>query len=363
MDKNQSTKAVQTSLASGHPKTKSVQSKARSRQAGIEQKILNTYIGHNYQKITARSYNFAAFFLQGFYLLYRRMFLAGITLILAEFAIYGFVGMFSNYQTASWVYTAIYIVVGIILCFTFNKFYTFHARRKINLIRRRNPTLDDTGILSVCSENHSTSYFMTFGGIILTFTIMIIVNIICLTAGIPSPFATNTPTNSVDPTTTTNNAEQPNDPSSNSTIDNYTGSIEYNTAINIADEFSLQIPDEFIDNSSVYRFQFDYSLDQTDANQCEFALGVVQDFTSAQKLIDQIANFNTNTPATVQTSVIDNQQWYWISEDNSLFGVKYTYATDKNNNIYLMTYQEPNNDQAPECAKFHQAIISSLKFN
>lgn len=364
MDKSQSTKTVQGSVARDHPKSKSVKSKptknpSRDHQAKIDQEILDAYIGHNHQKITDRPYNLAALFLQGFYLLYRRMFLAGVILILAEFAVYGFVSMFSSYHIASWVYTILYVVVGIILCFTFNKFYIAYARHKINILRRRNPTFDNTDIHKLCSEHRHTSGLTVVGGIVLVFVIMIFVNIICQAVKIPSPFDGSAKIDISQTTAGSNNSDQSN--TVTNSANDYTGSVDYNTSINIADEFSLQIPDEFIDNSSAYRFQFDYSLDQTDANQCEFTLGVIQKFTDAQRLANQMANFNTNTPPTVQTSVIDNQQWYWFTNDDSLFGIKYTYITNKNDKIYLMTYQEPNNDQAPQCAEFRQIIISSLK--
>lgn len=363
MDKNQSTKAVQKPVAGNQSKSKSAESKPKVERERIERETLNAYIGNNYQKITTRSYNIAAFFFQGFYLLYRRMFWAGVLLILAQFTVYGLVALFANEQTASWVFTGLYFVIGLILCFTFNKFYMAYVRKKIDIIRHRNPTIDDAGIRAICAENRHTSGLMVLGGFCIDLVIMIAINMVCYLSNIPSPYSTNEQLKSGDIGVSINigGSDQSDNNTPKPSADDYNGSVTYNTAIDIANQFSLQVPDEFTDNSSAYRFQYNYALDQTDANQCEFTLGALRDFTDAQKLINQMASFDTQTPYKVQTSTINGQQWYWFSDDDSLFGPKYTYVTNKDGNIYLMTYQEPNNDQAPECAEFRQVMISSLK--
>ena len=362
MDEDQSTETIQESVVSHQPQPESTETKPKAKREVIEHETLTAYIGNNYQKITTRSYNIAAFFFQGCYLLYRRMFLPGILIILAEFTIFGLVGIFSDNHTASWVFTILYVIVGIILCFTFNKFYIAYARKKIAIIRRRNPTVDDAGIRALCAEQRATSASMVFGGILLVFVIMVVINLICYATNIPSPFSTNEQLSVDDSNTITidiGSSDHGND--SKPAADDYTGSVTYNTSINITDEFSLQVPDQFTDNSSAYLLQYDYSLNQTDTNQCEFTLGALRDFTNAEKLINQMASFNTNSPYQVQTSTINGQNWYWFTNDRGLFGSQYTYVTDKDGTIYLMTYQEPNSDEAPDCAKLRQTMISSLK--
>lgn len=96
-----------------------------------DDELLQAFIGKNYEKITKRPFNFAAFFFTSFYLFYRKMFGYGILVFLLNVAI---TTAFNKFYFT--------LILNIIVGFLVNKIYLSTAKKIVAVIKVSNPKKD-----------------------------------------------------------------------------------------------------------------------------------------------------------------------------------------------------------------------------
>lgn len=141
-----------------------------------EEELLVSFIGNNYEKITTKKFNFAAFFFTTFYLFYRKRVLAGLLFMMANILITNY---FNNYY---------YIVLGlaVALGFFFNKKYVEYAKKKVRSIKYTNFKESPEELKKMCAKKGGTSVGRVFLGFL--FNMIILIAMIFL--GVVSTFST-----------------------------------------------------------------------------------------------------------------------------------------------------------------------------
>lgn len=141
-----------------------------------EEELLASFIGNNYEKITTKKFNFAAFFFTTFYLFYRKRVLAGLLFMMANILITNYI---NNYY---------YIVLGlaVALGFFFNKKYVEYAKKKVRSIKYTNFKESPEELKKMCAKKGGTSVGRVFLGFL--FNMIILVAMIFL--GVVSTFST-----------------------------------------------------------------------------------------------------------------------------------------------------------------------------
>ena len=87
-----------------------------------------------------------------------------------------------------------------------------------------------------------------------------------------------------------------------------------------------------------------------------FELNSIEDYDSAEKLIEEMSEYYYETPTKKK---INNINWNTFS----LYGYDETYyfATDIQDTVYLYKFEINNNDVKNECIAYHESIVNSIK--
>ena len=87
--------------------------------------LLMTYVGFKYEKFSTQVFNIPALIFAEFYLFYRRMTLFGLLMLISRTLLFVYVNPYISF------------IINILLAFSFNKVYLYHAKKKINKIEKK----------------------------------------------------------------------------------------------------------------------------------------------------------------------------------------------------------------------------------
>lgn len=139
----------------------------------------------------------------------------------------------------------------------------------------------------------------------------------------------------------------------------YQGALFTNTYINIKDDFSINVPSAFYDESSNYEYQYEYRSGAGIFDTCSFELLSPLDYTPSDNFAQQLFNYYADEDSSSITSTtINNIDWKWFSYDNS-FGKNYYYVTHIDDKVYLLKY-EVEKDAGKNCETYRQQILNSI---
>lgn len=130
------------------------QKKTYDEQNQFDFDLIKNYMGENYKSFLSQKFNLYAFLCGFFYLLYRKVYLYGITLLILE------VALITYYIESPLI--LICIILGILLIntligFKFNKYYVKRSYKQIKSIQNKFSSNRDEYVLSKCSEYGGTS--------------------------------------------------------------------------------------------------------------------------------------------------------------------------------------------------------------
>lgn len=114
--------------------------------SNTEENLLKDYIGKNYEQLKQPRFSFPAFFLGGYYLIYRKMYLYGFLLLLLNISIL-------------FLPELIFILffVNIIVATNFNKLYYTFATKKVDNLKQKNENKDSTELLQLAKRKGGTN--------------------------------------------------------------------------------------------------------------------------------------------------------------------------------------------------------------
>lgn len=312
-----------------------------------EEELLKSFIGKNYEKISTRPFNFAAFFFTSFYFLYRKMFLYGLITFVVNLLISNYINFFVNNLV-------IFVIAFVMLSLTLsvlsglfaNKLYLHWSKKQVKKIKEQHINKDINEVKFICNVKGGTGFGHLILGIVIQFIIGLLISIIFMLIWSETRF--NNFTFEV-----TNNSEPIEE---NATFE---GIIMHDTSIKISDEFMILAPSIFMVDSDSYKYNFEYSSGQGVFNKCSAELYSPEGYSSGENLINQMMNYNkSSNPTTVTQITINNIKWYYFSYNNS-FGTSYYYGTTKDNKAYIFSY-EIQEDAADDCATYKEQILKTI---
>lgn len=299
-----------------------------------DDELLKEFIGNNYEKITTRPFNFAGWFFTAFYMFYRKMFLYGLLLSLVIIFILNFI---NNY--------IVIIIFNILVGFLVNKIYLLYAKKKINKIKQNNVQKDITEIKQICSRKGGTSVSQAFLGFFLDTIIAIAISLIMIAIGFTSAIV-NLFSSFINGASGSN--------------ETYNGTMFFDTSVIMSNEFSISVPGVFKNNSSEYEYNYEYSSNQGIFTNCTIAFKIPTGYSSAENLINQMANYHSNgNPTDVEKLELNDINWYWFSYESG-FGTTYYYGTTKGKKVYLLEYSIQESAPA-DCINYKQPVLNSIK--
>lgn len=124
--------------------------------SNTEENSLKAYIGKNYEQLKQPRFSFPAFFLGGYYLIYRKIYLYGFLLLLLNISIL-------------FLPELIFILffVNIIVATNFNKLYYSFATKKVDNLKRKNENKSTRELVELCKQKGGTSIGMAITAVIL----------------------------------------------------------------------------------------------------------------------------------------------------------------------------------------------------
>ncbi len=318
-----------------------------------ESELLEKFIGKNYKKIMTRSFNIPGFFFGSFYLFYRKMYLYGV-------------GVFVLNLLINILLNNIYVglLINILVAVLVNKIYVSFAQKKIQRIKETNKEKSEEELEKVCKEQGGTSVL----GIILGFLIEFIITGIYIAIAIflfgmnIKNFITfnvqeDTPSTEESDVFTDDSLEEDYIPGV------YNGMLLYDSDTFVKEEFAMEVPSAFTDNEYDYEYNYEYeNKEETEEffKYCRLSMTAIQDFTSSEDLIRQMAIYFKNEDASnVENEMINNITWSSFSMKNDI-GKTYYYATTKSNKVYLLTY-EVQAGAGSKCEEYKIGILNSIK--
>ena len=296
-----------------------------------DNELLKAYIGDNYEKITNKIFNFSAFFFTSLYMFYRKMYIFATLTFIVNLIFVNFVKM----NPISFVF---YLVVG----FISNFLYIYHSERKISKIKKANPEKNEEELKQICSSKGGTSIGSVFVGFAIQIIIILLFMLIMLILGITTIFSNlfssiNSSVNGV-----------------------YEGTIVTDTNINIKDEFSIEVPSKFKDESDTYEYNYKFSSETDVFDKCEVEFSSPVGYKDSENLLNQMADYEKDSaPSEVVKTSSNGIDWYTFSVNDS-FGKTYYYGTTKDNKVYLLQYNV-NKDTSSDCETYREKIINSIR--
>lgn len=337
-----------------------------------DDRLLEAFIGKNNEKILTKKFNFAAFFLNSIYMLYRKMFASSLIVFLIYLIIPTSLALFllrtslnslsllnsstsyasnllSLYFKIFLSYVGSCIVINIVLGFLFNKMYKKFSNKKISKIKLENSDKNQKELEIICSLKGGTSVEKVILGMYVQATIpFIIILVLSLAFSFSkSNFLINKTKSQIN--------------KNSYSSQKYNGWLLNNVFIDINKEYSIEVPSVFKRTSNDdYELVYEYE-DTNSFNSCKFNFSSVNNYESADELIKQMAEYyKEQGDSSVKTGKIkiNNDNWTWLSK-----GERYTYyyyGTTKNKKVYLFRYEIWNNTPS-ECEEYIKKALNSIK--
>lgn len=251
----------------------------------------------------------------------------------------------------------VYIVLAILVGFTVNKFYIFSARRKIRKIKQKNINMHYQEIRDICSSNGGTS----IRGVI---SITLIAVVCCLAILFVVGGPDSTLMENINKIFFNKDSDKDKDKDNKHIDEDYRGFISYDPDVVIKDEFSVLVPDVFVNESSSYNYYYKYYTDGDIFGSCRLKFGSVLGYSDSNQLISKMIDYYSTTyeiesPISGNKSTINNIDWTWFFYKSSN-GIKYFYATMKDKKVYLFSYEIDDDSALSECEDYRETILNSI---
>ncbi len=300
--------------------------------------LLIAFIGKNYNKIIRGKFNFAGFFFNTLYLLYRKRY--GYAFVLTLLCV------IASLLMQNILYSILLIlIISIFIGFTFNKNYVQFAKKKILKIRYLTVTIDMETIKNVCRKKGGTSVSkMVLVGVVHVIVIILMIFSVMF-------FLFRTQFNRVIKMMGLNDLLSP----ILNVIEKYDDTLKRDNKIKIGEIFSVDIPDGFRSESSDYT----YKLSHDDA--CHFDFYAISNYKDVNALIDGSKEYYINAEKDdIGERTINNIKWNSVSFSEKSFK-QYYHATNVNDQIYLVSYYIKNID-SDFCNSYANNVLEIINY-
>ncbi len=311
-----------------------------------DRELLRAYIGKGYEKIISSPFNVFAFLFTMLYALYRKMYSYSLIILVIVAAVFVFI-------KKPIIVLIVYLILAIFVGFTINKIYISFAKRKISKIKQKNTNMHYQDLRDICSLSGGTSV----RGVVS----MALIVSVCFLAIL---FVSGGPDSSIMENINKIFFNKDSDKDNKHINEDYRGFISYDPDVVIKDEFSILVPDVFVNESSSYNYYYKYYTDGDIFGSCRFKFGSVLGYSDSNQLISKMISYYSTTykidsPISGNKTTINNVDWTWFFY-KSATGIKYFYATMKDKKVYLFSYEIDDNNALDECEDYKKNILNSI---
>lgn len=312
-----------------------------------DQELLMAYVGKNYKKIVSMPFNVFGFLFTVLYVLYRKMYSYSLILLAILVAVFIFI-------KSPIIVLIIYLILAIFIGFTINKIYISSAKRRVNKIKQKNINMHYQEIRDICSLNGGTS----IRGVISITLIVVVCSLAIL-------FVIGGPNSSLRESIDKIFFNKDKNKDDGHTNEDYRGFISYDLDVVIKDEFSIVVPEVFVNGSSSYNYYYKYYADGDVFGSCRIKLGSVLNYSDPNLLISKMIGYygtiyEIDSPISGNKVTINNVDWTWFFYKSTNV-VKYFYATIKNKKVYLFSYEIDSDSTSNECENYRENILKSIE--
>ena len=287
--------------------------------------LIDSYIGKNANKLKTSNFSLNTFFLGFLYVLYRKMWLLGITWLV--------INIIANMFLKS-IAGAITLLTNIIISTQFKKLYLKHVLEQVEKIKSENPYKTKEELMILCSKKGGTTWIPVIIALII-YGIMTFV--------IFSLFFDDI----------------------NEYEDNYYYQDNQNKGSGTIKNLTVKIPSILKNNtySSSYYKSFRTSYEDTDSCSLELSIANVSSYyndakTYLEKTIYYSASDNYSG---ISQKNINNNTWYFATVTTA-YSQKYYYSIINGETIYKLEFSIVN-DKNQTCSKAYDTVANSLRFS
>lgn len=285
--------------------------------SNVDQSLEKAFIGKNYEQLMTTRFSFPAFLFGGYYFLYRKLYLYGILLILANLIM--LIVIPELYL--------IWFIINIILGTYFNKIYQNFINKKIKRLKEINTSSSNTDLINLCKRKGGTNIAIIIISNILVFIIVFISVFTYEFVKIwNEEFASNT---------------------------NATPTIE---------EATYKVPEGFKKNSYSNKAHKSYYYEKSACNITLETNNATTLYPTAESYLkSNIYTSQNDVVSPMQVLNINNTAWNYM-EIKSTYSIKHIYATLYNDTIYKVEYSIYSYNGS-KCQDKLTPFINSIKFN
>lgn len=300
-----------------------------------DDKLFKLYLGSGYEKLTSKLWNWAAFFFGPIYLIYRKVYMVGfVWLFLNEFIV-----LFSPIAKVNPIITIIILIISIICIGLFsNQIILNHVGTKI--VNYKMVEDDKEKLRKMVEKNGGTNFLLAF--------------IVCLiVSGLSSMVINSQLMGFLDESNSTYNPSMFNEDRVY-----FNGQVQIDENINISDNVTLQVPEDFyLANDDNYRYYYVYKDPDAHIPLCSIELEKVKGYKTPELFISAIASYHLELEENIKT-LENNYLWKYINVTDSSKNIYYA-TTSINNDMYLLklTYQYTLEE---ECGSHFEEVLNSI---
>ena len=304
-----------------------------------DENLLKEYIGNNYYKLSKGIINFAAFFFNSIYLLFRKMPLFALIVFALELVAICIINQ-----------PLVLLGVFLVLAVLFNKVYMVKSKKAIKRLRMK--YADQYVLRRMCAKRGGTNFGFALVGIIFEVAAIFVLIFYGYGRSITKYLANF----GIDISITDVILKVPLFSEGSEEPSSYNGIIIVDTDVKILDELNIGVARSFKPTvyNNAYRLSYNYSDNTKRINKCSLKLVSVKKYNSSETLISQIAKHYGSTPDEIKNG------WNNVKVTTKR-GVTYYYSINKEDKVYLFTYDEENN--APQdCDSYREEVFSTIVF-
>lgn len=304
-----------------------------------DEKYFSYYIGKNYNKITSKKFNFAAFFFGGCYLIYRKVYVIGILWLLINFVI----TMLTPVGSVSIYIPILGLIASYVSCgYLANSIILNHVASRI-----LNYKIEDSSRVKEFCERR--------GGTSLIYALLAFLVISMLSTGVTYQYLNDQVSGYI------NNGIDPATAKKNEMLKRFSGTFKYDENVVIKDIISVNIPSEYsksgVSTNYSINYQFGNGSEVLPISTVE--LYPIEGNEDVEEYIKAICDYYMELPSNIKQFEINRLKWYTILSTD---GNKNTiYALTRKNDqtilykfMYFYNYEE-------QLLPYYEIILNSIK--
>lgn len=275
-----------------------------------ETALMKAYVGPKYQKIYMSNFSLSAMLFGSLAFFYRKMYLIGLLIFVFQ------AGILYFFRELPYIILAAFGILALIMGLVYNPVYLAKAKRQASSVKKRFPKVSQGELNHLIGKRGKRNLLVALllqiillgGAGYLAVYLLGTDYFVDIYKDVKSYFVKKI----------------------EKTVEvKYDGTINY-SELNIEDYFEIEVSEDYVkDDDKLYKYIY-VTEGEGDNNACEVTFGFVNDFTSAEDLINKMAVYY-KIDDEVDTSDSNDLKWYLLvrEDETGKFNYRATVVEDK----------------------------------